>query len=137
MTELKLDIYYDLTCEQCGRTRSKGFGKGIAHNKAELLKNAAEEDWRVIKYQNFCPICTRVHDGSIWKSVKDVIPPTDNSKPGIQSMTEQKFMVLTKEGAVVDGYIYNSMYSCSGYAVYLGGDDCLNNVTHWVPERFE
>ena len=133
MSELKLDVYYDTTCHKCTRTRSKDFNKDVSSNQIEILKNAETEGWRVIEGKNFCPICARVHDGSIWKSVTDVEPPVDNRLTGVDSSTSDKYMVLTKEGHVVEGYIYLNQYSCSGYAVYVGGDEYLNNVTHWIP----
>ena len=135
MTEFKLDTYYDLTCAQCDRTRSRDFHTGVNSDKVQMIKNAEDEGWRVIEGKNFCPICARVHDGSIWKDVKDVEPPVDRNWTGINSSTNKKYMVLTKEGHVVEGYIYLNQYSCSGYAVYCGGDDYFNNVTHWIPER--
>jgi hypothetical protein len=135
MSELKLDIYYDITCKHCGRTRSRDFSCGIAiTNQAELLEKAAEDGWKIIDGKNACPICARIHYvDTPWKSVKDVEPPVDKRLTGVDSSTSTKYMVLTKEGHIVEGYIYLNKYSCSGYAVWLGGDDYFNNVTHWIP----
>ena len=130
---MRMDNYYDITCDKCARARGKDFNKGFADNKEELLRNAEKEGWRVVEGKNYCPICTSVHDGNVWKSVKDVEPPVDKRLTGVDSSTSAKYMVLTKEGHVVEGYIYINKYSCSGYAVYVGGDEYLNNVTHWIP----
>ena len=136
MSEFKLDTYYDLTCEYCGRTRSKDFNCGTNPNKEDLLRNAAEDGWKIIDGKNTCPICAVIHDvDSPWKNVKDVEPPVDKRLTGVDSSTGDRYMVLTKEGHVVDGYIYLNQYSCSGYAVWCGGDDYFNNVTHWIPDE--
>lgn len=136
MSEFKLDTYYDITCEHCSRTRSRGFSCGIGiTSQAELIEKALEDGWKIIDGKNACPICARVHDvDTPWKSVKDVEPPVDKRLTGVDSSTSNKYMVLTREGHVVEGYIYLNKYSCSGYAVYCGGDDYFNNVTHWVPD---
>ena len=53
MSKFKLDIFYDITCHNCTRTRSKDFNKGASSNKEELLTNAEKEGWRVIEGKNF------------------------------------------------------------------------------------
>jgi hypothetical protein len=135
VSEFLLDKYYDLTCEHCSRTRSESYAKGKHHDKHDLVKQAYTEGWRVVDDKNVCPICHKLASDPTWKSIGVIPPPVVPGVKGIGSKTEKKYYVLTKEGHVVQGYIYENGFSCSGYAVYLGGDDYINNVTHWVPDE--
>ena len=138
---MNLTLYYDLTCEYCHRTRSRDFNHGISSNQAEMLQNAQNEGWiSVSNFENLCscnmcPICARIREDDRWKSVEEIKPPVDETKMGIESKTDKTYKVLTQEGWCVDGYIYKNTYSCSGYAVFLGNDSYLNNVTHWIPSE--
>lgn len=137
MTEMNLDIYYDITCQKCGKVRSKDFCCGVNPNKTDLIKNAEEEGWRVIEGVNHCPVCAADHDGTIWKNVKLVEPPINKNWTGFNSRTKKKYKVLTKEGHIVEGYIYLNQYSSTGYAVWCGEDYYFSNVTHWIPAETE
>lgn len=134
MSTLLLDKYYDITCERCTRTRSQDYSKGMCKNKKNLIELAQDEGWRVISDHNVCPVCAKLLNDKRWKEIVVQEPPVDHSKNGIDSRTEKKYIVLTKEGHVETGYIYKNQYSCSGYAVWIGEDYYYNNVTHWIPE---
>lgn len=135
MNEFLFETYYDIKCDHCSRTRSEDYGKGKHGNKYDLTKQATAEGWRVVDDKNVCPICHTLASDPAWQSVGVVSPPVVPDVKGIDSKTKKKYIVMTKEGHVVRGYIYENGFSCSGYAVSLGGDDYINNVTHWVPDE--
>lgn len=137
MSEFVFDTYYDITCAHCSRTRSVDFGKGKWSSGApyNFEMQIHSEGWRVIDGKNVCPHCNNLIHDPAWVSVGVKSPPVDTNWTGINSATKRKYRCFTKEGHTVYGYIYQNSYSCSGYAVYLGGDDYINNVTHWVPDE--
>lgn len=136
MSEFTIDTYYDITCAHCSRNRSSDFSKGkYASTLHDFSQQIYSEGWRVIDDKNVCPICSKLNADKAWVSVGVKSPPTVLNRTGIESKTVKTYVVITKECHTVRGYIYNNPYSCSGYAVYLGGDSYLNNVTHWVPDE--
>ena len=135
MSEFLFEKYYDLKCGHCSRSRSEDYNKGKHFDKYDLARQATAEGWRVIDDKNVCPICHKLAEDPAWKSIGVISPPVVPGVKGIESKTDKKYHVLTKEGHVVRGYIYENGFSCSGYAAYLGGDNYVNNVTHWVPDE--
>lgn len=56
---MRIDVYYDITCCRCGRSRSTDFEMGMATGKAYLSKAANQEGWKEEKTSRLpiCPIC--------------------------------------------------------------------------------
>lgn len=56
---MKIDVYYDITCAHCGRSRSTDFYKGMVNQKEHLRKAAQKEGWGQEKKTKLpiCPIC--------------------------------------------------------------------------------
>ena len=56
---MKIDVYYDITCAHCGRSRSTDFYKGMANQKEYLRKAALKEGWGSDKKTKLpiCPVC--------------------------------------------------------------------------------
>ena len=57
---LRIDRYYDLTCDSCGRSRSTDFDMGMSMNKESCLKCATNEGWREVNGKTVCPECAKL-----------------------------------------------------------------------------
>ena len=55
--KIKIDTYYDITCQNCGFSRSTDFGKGFDMNKQRITRLAYEEGWKCKNGQTLCPEC--------------------------------------------------------------------------------
>lgn len=62
---LKVDKYYDVQCDYCGKNRSSDFEWGLAMSIKELRKLARLEGWTYNKKdeKNICPECIKKHLG--------------------------------------------------------------------------
>lgn len=70
-TQLRIDTYFDITCDNCARSWSTDFncdarqmarsciggGMGMAQNKATLTKLARSSGWRCFGGRTLCPEC--------------------------------------------------------------------------------
>lgn len=58
---MKLERYYDLGCNKCGRHRSTDFFKGFERSAPFLRAMAKKEGWRTDKVtgNTLCPICAK------------------------------------------------------------------------------
>ena len=52
---MQIDVYYDVTCSLCGRSRSTDFYFGMAESRQLLRKQAKKEGWGTAK--DGCAIC--------------------------------------------------------------------------------
>ena len=67
--KIRIDTYYDITCDKCGRSWSTDFsyndramtaaGMGMWQNKALLLKAAYKSGWKYRKGATLCPDCLK------------------------------------------------------------------------------
>lgn len=72
-TKLRIDTYYDLTCDDCARSWSTDFngseqrmgsgGMGMAQNRAELDRLARRTGWRCLGGRTLCPECWKREKG--------------------------------------------------------------------------
>ena len=56
-TRLRVDTWYDISCDRCGLIRSTDFGMGMSDNIRLLRAEAKHEGWRCIDGKNTCPNC--------------------------------------------------------------------------------
>jgi hypothetical protein len=59
MSKIKLDAYYDVSCQHCGKSRSADYEKGMEMSKELLSKKAYSEGWKCIGGKTLCPACAR------------------------------------------------------------------------------
>lgn len=57
--KIRIDTYYDLTCDSCARSRSTDFEKGMETQKGLLMKIAYAEGWKCVMGETLCPDCIR------------------------------------------------------------------------------
>lgn len=133
MSKIHIDTYYDLTCQECGKSRSTDFQMGMEMSKARLSKLAYSEGWKCKEGKTVCPDCAKIAENPSWVPVGRDTVPLSSTKNGIESKTEQKYWVIAHGGYICYGHIYKNQYSATGYAVYCGDDVYFNNVTHWSP----
>lgn len=57
--KIRLDTYYDVTCDSCARSRSTDFEMGMETEKSILAKRAYSEGWKCIIGKTLCPECVR------------------------------------------------------------------------------
>lgn len=59
MAKLKIDRFYDLSCDICGRWWSTDYdgGPGMAPSREYLEKAATKAGWHRSKDKNVCPEC--------------------------------------------------------------------------------
>lgn len=55
--KILIDTYYDVSCVNCGRSRSTDFEKGMETTKKSLSKRAYAEGWKCRKGKTLCPDC--------------------------------------------------------------------------------
>lgn len=65
--KIRIDTYYDITCDSCGRSWSTDFnvnngqmgdgGMGMATSKQRLSKVAYKSGWKCRKGKTLCPEC--------------------------------------------------------------------------------
>lgn len=58
-TALKVDTYFDITCNICGFSRSTDYEKSFETSMKRIRKCAKEEGWRCIGGETICPECAR------------------------------------------------------------------------------
>lgn len=56
---IRVEPYYDTTCDVCGRSVSSDFVRGMAPTKAMAKTWAWEEGFRCINKRVYCPDCLR------------------------------------------------------------------------------
>ena len=134
MSKIHIDTYYDITCQECGRSRSTDFQRGMEMSKARLSKLAYSEGWKCKANRTLCPECAEIADDPSWVNVNLGGIPLISDEIGLENKTEKKFWVIAHDGYTCYGHIYKNPYSSTGYAVYCGNDVYFNNVTHWAPD---
>ena len=134
MSKIHIDTYYDITCRECGRSRSTDFQMGMEMSKARLNKLAYSEGWKCKANRTLCPECAEIIDNPMWVHVNLGNIPLAFDEIGISGKTEKKYWVIANDGYICKGHIYRNPYSATGYAVCCGDDVCINNVTHWSPD---
>lgn len=65
--KIRIDAYYDITCDECGRSWSTDFnynersmncgGMGMAVDKKFLIKAAYKSGWKYKNGKTLCPEC--------------------------------------------------------------------------------
>ena len=134
MSKIHIDTYYDLTCQECGKSRSTDYQMGMEMSKARLSKLAYLEGWKCKSNRTLCPECAKIAENPMWVSVTLGGIPLTSDEIGLDGKTEEKYWVIAHNGYRCKGYIYKNPYSNTGYAVYCGDDVYFNNVTHWSPD---
>ena len=61
--QIKVDTYYDIRCEECGRHLSTDFHRGLAETRLQAVKWALQENFKVIDGKTLCPHCVRKPEG--------------------------------------------------------------------------
>ena len=59
---LKIDRYYDIRCDRCGKSRSADIdgGLGMWDGNLNWFKNILEnEGWKEMDHMNLCPHCSK------------------------------------------------------------------------------
>lgn len=74
MSKIKIDTYYNITCDNCFRSWSTDFnlntgsmnesGMGMATNKANLSRMAYSSGWKCIRGRTLCPHCVKNQKGT-------------------------------------------------------------------------
>lgn len=59
MPRIHIDVYYDVTCGECGRSWSTDFEMGMALNRAALSKAARAAGWKCSGGRTLCPDCAK------------------------------------------------------------------------------
>lgn len=54
---MKIEVWFDIGCDICGRHRSTDFEMGLSEFRKGLSKRAKREGWLFIDGENICPIC--------------------------------------------------------------------------------
>ena len=70
---MKIETWYDLGCDICGRHRSTDFEKGLRLYRKGFSSLVKEEGWKFKDGKNICPICVKEEEKKI-KSIKTEIP---------------------------------------------------------------
>lgn len=70
--KIKIDTYFDITCDGCAKSWSTDFnaserqmtdgGMGMATSKQWLSKAAYRSGWKCIKNKTLCPECVRLEE---------------------------------------------------------------------------
>lgn len=63
---MKLDTWYDLTCNCCSRSWSADFENGMYTSKKCLQKDSHKSGWRCRRGKNLCPDCAKKPDAIIF-----------------------------------------------------------------------
>lgn len=64
MKKIKIDTYYDITCDRCGKSRSTDYNLGMLTCKKELQKYAYAEGWKCKNGVTMCPDCVKADGGN-------------------------------------------------------------------------
>lgn len=56
---IHIDTYFDVTCSECGKSRSTDFGFGMEIYKNRLLRLAYRDGWKCKGGKTLCPICAK------------------------------------------------------------------------------
>lgn len=73
MPKIRIDAYYDVTCDECGRSWSTDFdaragrmadrtgdgGMGMASSRQLLSRMAYASGWKCVRGRTLCPDCAR------------------------------------------------------------------------------
>ena len=57
--KIRIDTYYDITCDICAKSWSTDFENGMAMNKQYLSKRAYAEGWKCKDGKTICPECMK------------------------------------------------------------------------------
>ena len=57
--QIKIEQYYDIGCEECGRHLSTDFHRGMSQSKIQAVKWALREGFKVVDGKTLCPNCVR------------------------------------------------------------------------------
>lgn len=63
--KIRIDTYYDITCDNCSRSWSTDFNMGMALNKSALIKSAYRMGWKCQNNRTLCPDCVNHHTHTI------------------------------------------------------------------------
>ena len=56
---MRIQAYYDIQCDECGRFRSTDYQAGMETNSKRLKALAEREGWTYIRGKgNRCPVCS-------------------------------------------------------------------------------
>jgi len=55
--DIKINSYFDITCDHCGFSRSTDFGHGFETNAKRLRALAHNEGWKYTQGETLCPDC--------------------------------------------------------------------------------
>ena len=103
MSKIHIDTYYDITCQECGKSRSTDFQMGMEMSKARLSKLAYSEGWKCKANITLCPICARIADEPAWVPVTLGNIPLTSDAIGLDGKTAKKYWVSAHNGCVVYG----------------------------------
>lgn len=56
---IRIDTYFDLTCDGCNRSWSTDFEMGMVTNKAYLRRAAYAAGWKCKNGKTLCPECVK------------------------------------------------------------------------------
>lgn len=64
---MKLEVYYDIGCNRCGRHYSTDFGRGMDTDKKTVKAIAKADGWKYDKStnENICPVCVKESSDNI------------------------------------------------------------------------
>lgn len=57
--KIKIDTYYDVSCDNCSKSRSTDFNMGMEMSKRLLSKRAYNEGWKCREGKTLCPECAK------------------------------------------------------------------------------
>lgn len=57
--KIHIETYFDVTCSECGKSRSTDFEFGMETSKSRLSRLAYSEGWKCKGGKTLCPICAK------------------------------------------------------------------------------
>lgn len=57
--QIKIEKYYDIGCEECGRHLSTDFHRGMSSSRIETVRWALQERFQVVDGKTLCPHCVK------------------------------------------------------------------------------
>ena len=56
---IRIDTWYDVACDNCAKSRSTDYERGMETDKRRLRRYAHEEGWKYKEGQTLCPECAK------------------------------------------------------------------------------